>query len=255
VRVTARRALLISIAVVVAACGASASAKKRVACFDATPDHTSPQARALFEARHCQGGGVTWAAILEALARRHGKARFTVDDEADAARFCSDDAQLLAAVRRDYATVNRDAGELRRVMAQASADELECFAADGTAPPLPKMNPVPALPAGELASTREKQERFKHAIAQQPVWCFPPDDPEDRKGVLRFAADGTATLSGGDGKVVQRGRWQLPPPQSGDSRAEVVLQGAKGGTLLHLDVGPTGRLGELIPGSECLRAR
>jgi len=48
----------------------------------------------------------------------------------------------------------------------------------------------------------------------------------------------------------------LPPPESGDSRADVVLRGADGaGTQLHLDVGPTGRLGELIPGDECLRAR
>src|SRR4051812_4917576 len=99
------RSARLAIVVITVAFGGAACAKKRVACFDATPDTTSGEARALFAARHCQGGGVTWGAILGALAHRHGKARFTVDDEADAARFCSDDAQLVAAVRRDYATV------------------------------------------------------------------------------------------------------------------------------------------------------
>jgi hypothetical protein len=280
--VTARLPLLL---VAVAAGSAAGSPQRRIECFSATAASTSSQARARFAARHCQGGGVTWAPILEALARRHarvvavdeatpgwtgavftdGKMRFSVDDEADAARFCSDDGKLLAAVRRDYATVNANAEELRRVMAQASALEMECSSTDGSAPPLPKMNPVPTLPAREVTATREKLERLKKTIARQPAWCFPPDDFEDRKGVLRFAADGTATLSGGDGKVVQRGVWQLPPPERGDSRVEVVMKPA--GMLLHLDVGPTGRLGadyldpgktirqELIPGDECLRTR
>ena len=119
----AKRVIVVALLI---AGGAGASPRKS-RCFDATPDNTSAKARALFEARHCQGGGVTWAAILGTLARRSNpKARFSVDDEADAARFCSDDAQLLAAVRRDYATINRDVAELRRVMAQTSADELEC---------------------------------------------------------------------------------------------------------------------------------
>ena len=253
------------VVVVVAAWSAAGSAKKRAECFSATPANTSAQARALFAARHCQGGGVTWAPILEALARRHGETRFSVDDEADAALFCSDDAKLLAAVRRDYSMVNGSGEQLRRVMAQASALEMECNEADGTAPPLPKMNSLPTLPAAEVASTREKLERLKKTIARQPAWCFPPDDFEDRTGVLRFLADGTATLSGAGGKILQRGVWRLPAPESGDSRVEVVMKPA--GMLLHLDVGPTGRLGanyldpgktirqELIPGDECLRTR
>jgi hypothetical protein len=274
-----------AILVVVAAGSAAGAPKKGVGCFSATSASTSVKARALFAARHCQGGGVTWAPILEALARRHvrvvpvdeptpgwtgavftnGKTRFSVDDEADAALFCSDDSKLLAAVRRDYAMVNANAEELQRVMAQASALEMECLNADGSVPPLPKMNPVPTLPANELAATREKLERLNKTIARQPAWCFPPDDFEDRRGVLRFAADGTATVSGADGKVVQRGVWQLPAPERGDDRVEVVMKPA--GMLLHLDVGPTGRLGanylepgktirqELIPGDECLRTR
>lgn len=83
--------------------------------------------------------------------------------------------------------------------------------------------------------------------------------------MLRFGADGTATLSDAGGKVVQRGVWHLPAPERGDDRVEVVMKPA--GLLLHLDVGPTGRLGanyldpgktirqELVPGDECLRTR
>lgn len=280
------RSAAIVVSVAVAAASAAGAPKKRVECFSATAANTSAQARALFAARHCQGGGVTWGPILQALARRHGhvvpveeetpgwtgsvftlddKTRFSVDDEGDAAQFCSDDGKLLAAVRRDHATVNAKGDELRRVMAQASALEMECLNADGSAPPLPKMDSLPTLPAGEVLSTREKLERLKRTIAQKPAWCFPPDDFEDRKGVLRFAADGTATLSGGDGKIVQRGVWWLPAPERGDDRVEVVMKPT--GLLLHLDVGPTGRLGanylepgktirqELIPGDECLRTR
>jgi hypothetical protein len=32
--------------------------------------NNSPSTRAVFKARHCQGGGVTWTAILYVLARR-----------------------------------------------------------------------------------------------------------------------------------------------------------------------------------------
>lgn len=284
---TARSSCLAGIIVVVAACGTTACAKKRIACFSATSADTSAQARALFDARHCQGGGVTWAPILEALVRRHGnvvpvdeptagwtgslftldgKTRFSIDDEADAAQLCSDDAQLVAAIRREHAALNRDVAELRRVMAQASAAEMECLEADGTVPPMPKMNPIPQAPPEQTAATRSRLEQLARTIAAEPAWCFPPDDPERRKGVLRFAADGTATLGGSDGKIVARGTWRLPRAETGDDRVEVVMPGA-GGMLLHLGVGPSGRLGEtaigakkttrreLVAGDACARTR
>jgi hypothetical protein len=44
----------------------------QVECFDVSAGDNSEQTRAVFGSRHCQGGGVTWAALLDVLARRRG---------------------------------------------------------------------------------------------------------------------------------------------------------------------------------------
>ena len=127
--------------------------KAAPACFDITATANSASTRALFASRRCQGGGVTWGAIVLVLARRlgpftevqspgpgwigsvyatRGGARFSVDEEGDAARVCADDAGLLARLRGSYEGVNRDPVSLRGAMREAPADALECGEADGT---------------------------------------------------------------------------------------------------------------------------
>jgi hypothetical protein len=269
--------------VIVAAC-APAAAGPPIECFDATATHNSRQTRAVFAARHCQGGGVTWAPILGALARRQGSVapvrdqtpgwtgavytlnggtRFSVDEEGDAARFCAADRGLTTSVRRAYERLNADAGELRRAMTEASALEMECLEADGTVPRVPKFDRLPSLPLEELAATRGSRERLKRALERQPSWCFPPHEIENRHGLLRFLSAGRVELIGDDGKVLERGSWSWPRDDSGDDRIEVVLRAA----LFHFNVGSSGRLGQafigkkeiiredLIPGDQCPRAR
>lgn len=119
-------------------------------CFSVTAEGSSSSTRSLFEARRCQGGGVTWAAILNALVHRRGKthaveqptpgwsgevqllswkrgtARFAIDDEGEAALFCTDAPDLLNDIRSEAARTNESASELARAMAEADPEALEC---------------------------------------------------------------------------------------------------------------------------------
>jgi hypothetical protein len=143
--------------------------KARIDCFDVTSRKNSPQTRALFQERQCQGGGVTWGPILHVLARRVGPfeevpdpgpgwtggvyamlgvSRFSIDDEGDAARVCADDARLLARLRGEYEKANGDVEALRRAMNEAPAYQMECREADGSPARIPKLEmfPVPTPP-------------------------------------------------------------------------------------------------------------
>jgi hypothetical protein len=276
--VIARRSIAF---VVVGACAQAASAQPH--CFEVTVSNNSRQTSAVFAARHCQGGGVTWAPILGALARRqgsvapvvdatpgwtgavytlNGRVRFSVDEEGDAARFCAGDRGLATSLRRAYQRLNTDADELRKAMTEASALEMECLEADGTVPQVPKFDRLPSLPPEELAATRASRERLKRALERQPRWCFPAHEIENRRGLLRFMSEGRVELLGDDGKLLERGSWNWPRDDSGDDRIEVVLRAA----LFHFNIGRSGRLGvdfigkkgiireELIPGDQCPRA-
>jgi len=131
-----------------AAMAASAGcAKKKIECFDVTAENNSAGTRAVFEARRCQGGGVTWEAILRVLMDRRGSVeavedltpgwtgavytlnghtRFSLDAEGSAVQLCADDPGLVAGIRREYERLNSAGPELKRVMERASADDLEC---------------------------------------------------------------------------------------------------------------------------------
>jgi hypothetical protein len=284
--VDVRRLALLAAVAAIGGC-----AKKKIACFDVAARDNSAATEAVFEARNCQGGGETWSGILHVLAARRGRvesvpdqvpgfsggvymlnsrARFSIDGEGEVARFCADDPGLLAAMRADYQRLNTDAAELKRAMAGAKALEIECDEADGTRPKLPEAQPPPELPAATVAATQVALNRLKRALARQPAWCFPPNDDERRMGVLRFAPDGRVTWTALDGKQVGQGRWSAPPAADGDDRIEVnvePLPGAKGTSgsgLFHFDLGPSGRIGydligtdevirtEMIPGDGCL---
>lgn len=47
-------------------------ASKRINCFDVRVGDNSPGTIAIFFARRCQAGGVTWAPLLDVLVRRRG---------------------------------------------------------------------------------------------------------------------------------------------------------------------------------------
>lgn len=261
--------------------GGCARQKSR-ACFDATTAANGASTRALFAARRCQGGGVTWAPLLQVLARRRGPgapvpveeptpgwtgavytlngALFSVDEEGDAARFCSSDAGLFAAVRAGYQRLNADAGALRQAMAEASALEMECLEADGRTPALPSFA-LPQPDPGVLSQTRASLDRVRKAVHDQPVWCFPGGQGPGLTGALRFSDDGRVTWTAAAGAKPIAGTWHAPPAASGDPRIEVVA----GDVLAHFDVGESGRPGfdligetsttrvELVPGDACVR--
>jgi len=93
---------------------------------------------------------VTWAAILDVLARRKGSStpveeispgwtgdvrtlaweggvtRIAIDDEGDAARFCADSQRLLDDIQREVKRLNADSGALERAMREADPEALEC---------------------------------------------------------------------------------------------------------------------------------
>jgi len=115
-------------------------------CFDVAVGENSRATNALFEARHCQGGGVTWAPIVRVLAGRHGrvapveepiegwnggvyllngKTLFSIDDEGDAAQLCADDPELLQSMKREIHHLNTDVEALKQAMAAADPEEME----------------------------------------------------------------------------------------------------------------------------------
>lgn len=133
-------------------------ATPQIACFTRTAGGNSPQTRALFAERQCQGGSATWAELLRVLARRLGRvapasptprgwsgpvstldgaAHFTVTPEGDAARLCADDAQLLDALRTGAAILNDDPRALRQALEEASAQALDCAEPPDAGAPTP----------------------------------------------------------------------------------------------------------------------
>jgi hypothetical protein len=217
------------------------AAAPRQACFDIVGSRDNSRGtQSLFDARHCQGGGVTWGGIIRAVAKRRGveeSERFTIDDEADAVRICADDRKLVQALKADYTRLNKDAAELARTMNEASALDMECLEADGSAPKLPPLSQPPTLPPSRAADVRASLQRLQDAIARQPLWCLPPQGLEDRKGSLRFDGNGAATLL--DGSKLTMGSWSLPRAGNGDDRIQVDVAGR----LWHFNLGASGRLG------------
>ena len=104
----------------------AACSKHERQCFTVAVDDNSEQTNALFEARDCQGGGVTWAGLLTQFARQRGSTRFTIDEEGDAAQFCTDAKDLHDAARAEVARLNADLKALRAALDSADALEVEC---------------------------------------------------------------------------------------------------------------------------------
>ena len=120
-------------------------------CFTVQGSANSAGTTQLFKARQCQGGGVTWSAILHRLAAHEGTvgaslnrtpkgavgyARsiqfrgtttwYSVDDEADAALLCAGDAALLKAIADHYQRLNASPALLSSGMQHIPAQQMEC---------------------------------------------------------------------------------------------------------------------------------
>ena len=265
-----------------------------VSCFEVKARDNSPSTQAVFAARHCQGGGVTWAGILRALVRRwghvkplpgpsagftgdvntlNGGTRFSIDDEGDTALFCADDPGLVTSLRQETARLNGAASHLRGALAEGSALDMECLDANGGLPPMPIYRPVP--PPEKLAAVeRTEKRRLQLALQRPTLWCFPRGDIFHETGALRFWPDGRTTETAADGTELRRGTWRWPSESAGgiDTHIEIELDPARNGGAgirFHLDVGaseglgfdylapPGGKVGreDLIPGDDCWRAR
>jgi hypothetical protein len=166
-------ALLVCVACVGSGCARRKVTEAKRQCFDVVAQESTASTRAVFEAKRCQGGGVTWAGILGVLIKRRGVSvpiedvtagwtgdvrtlrwaggvtRVAIDEEGDAARFCADSQRLVEETRSDVKRLQGDGAELARVMAEADPLALECFPEGTTLDSLMKNMPRPPEPPEE----------------------------------------------------------------------------------------------------------
>ena len=129
----------LALAIGAASVAASAAPKQPNKCFNMVYGANSRGTNAVFERRHLQSGGPTWAAIIESVVKgyttfvrhsdsytpempgfgsptivrfRGAQTWYVLDDEAEGAIFCAGDKALLAAARADYDRLNKDAKAL-----------------------------------------------------------------------------------------------------------------------------------------------
>lgn len=120
-------------------------------CFTVLYEMNNSETQALFDEMGLQGGGATWAPILMAFAHRHGteiadtinppgypgfgsafqistpwgSTWFSLDDESEAAVFCTPNDKLLKAISNDYESANSDRQALEQALKDAMPYHLE----------------------------------------------------------------------------------------------------------------------------------
>ncbi|HET7541104.1 MAG TPA: hypothetical protein VFK05_14600 [Polyangiaceae bacterium] len=247
-----------------AAAGASSESTQTQSCFEIVSKDNSPSARAVFAAKRCQGGGVTWAGILRVLIDRRGTSkpvelatpgwtgdvrilsvagrptRVAIDDEADAALFCADSARLVNDIRGDIRRLNAEPTELERAMAAADPLALECFPSGTSVESLLKsLTPPPPPSPAEADARKTGLIRVREALTKQRTWCWRKSGAEfGGEGGFTLHSDGQVSAFSATGTDTGSGRWTFED----DGRIEVVgSAGALG--LHHFDVGASGNLG------------
>ena len=229
-------------------------------CFSVRADKNSEATRAVFEEKHCQGGGVTWAAIVRVLLQRRGssepvleptpgwsgdvhtltwdggRTRWSLDDEADAALFCADSERLVKEVEAQAKALNSEKAALEDAMAAANPLELECLPPGASAAELlARLEPPPPLSPAEMSARQVSLARLRAALARQRTWCFDArGSASGGKGGFTLHPDGRATTFGG-GQPASEGRWRFED----DGRLELVAPRH----LHHFDASPNGTLG------------
>jgi hypothetical protein len=230
-------------------------------CFSVTAESTSASARSIFAAKRCQGGGVTWAGILNVLVQRRGEtraveqptsgwtgdvrilswkggtARFAIDDEGSAALFCSDATDLLNDIRSEAKRLNESSAELARAMAETDPESLECFP-EGLAPGelLKRASPPPPISPAEAGARAESLARLRALLSEQHTWCWTPGAARFTpwKGAFSLDVDGRVTEPGKTGPS-SVGSWSYEE----DGRIQVLLPGS----IHHFETTGNGRLG------------
>ncbi len=243
--------------------GAAASKAPTVArkplCFDVVASTNSSSTQAVFRAKKCQGGGVTWSGLLGVLVDRRGDSqsagadtagwtgdvreltwknssvRVGIDDEADAARFCTDSQALLDAIQSDVRELNVDAAKLEGAMAQAHPLASECAPDAATMAALMRnLDPVPPISPAETQFRAASLARLRDVLAKERTWCWRKSGVSfGGMGGLTLHADGKATAFG-NSNAPQSGKWTFED----DGRVQVLAGG-----LHHFDVGKSGHLG------------
>lgn len=254
--------------VALAACSKASKPERAAAherrCFHVVATDNSPSTRAVFEAKRCQGGGVTWAAILDALVRRRGTsepiedevpgwtgdvrtlswngdvARFAIDDEGDEALFCTDSDRLLQDVQADVKRLNGRAAELEGAMGEADPLALECFSDDSAVAKLLGRMARPPEPSGAEARWRDEHlARLRAVLAAHRTWCWRPSGKAfGAAGGLTLQPDGRVTAFDPSGASIGGGRWKLEQ----EGRVEIIGDTAAVG-LHYFDVEDSGHLG------------
>ena len=97
-------------------------------CFTISVDGNSRATTAMFARRHLQGGGPTWAAImdvaLKSLPKLAGVA-YDLDDEGDGVLVCTAGDSTLSVARAEYNRLNKDAKALAKMIDRVPKGRLE----------------------------------------------------------------------------------------------------------------------------------
>jgi hypothetical protein len=229
-------------------------------CFSVRADQNSAVTRAVFDEKHCQGGGVTWAAIVRVLLQRRGRSepvleptpgwsgyvytltwdggntRWSLDDEGDGALFCADSARLVKEVEAQLKTLNSEKAALEDAMAAADPRELECFPSGASAAELlARLEPPPPLSPAEVSARQASLAGLRAALERQRTWCFNArGSVSGGKGGFTLHPDGRATTFG-DGQPVSEGRWRFED----DGRLQLLTPRH----LHYFDASSNGKLG------------
>lgn len=229
-------------------------------CFSVRADQNSEATRGVFDEKHCQGGGVTWAGIVRVLVERRGRSepvleptpgwsgdvrtltwdggstRWSLDDEGDEALFCADSARLVKEVEAQLKTLNSERAPLEDAMAAANPLELECLPAGASAAEvLARLEPPPPPSPAEVSARQASLAGLRAALERQRTWCFDArGSVSGGKGGFTLHPDGRATTFG-DGQPVGEGRWRFED----DGRLELITPRH----LHHFDASPNGKLG------------
>jgi hypothetical protein len=97
-------------------------------CFTVSVEGNSRATHALFERRHLQGGGPTWAAILDVALKSLPKfagVAYDLDDEGDGVLVCTAADATLSVARAEYNRLNKDAKALAKMIDRVPKSRLE----------------------------------------------------------------------------------------------------------------------------------
>ena len=247
--------------------------------FTWSPPTTRPRPAPCSRRSAAQGGGVTWAAILDALRSAAG------DERAHRGRGAGIERRRSNAIverrcrsfrhrrRRRRGpllhrfgpapagrpsgrqAVNGRAAELEGAMGEADPLALECFSDDSAVAKLLGRMARPPEPSGAEARWRDEHlARLRAVLAAHRTWCWRPSGKAfGAAGGLTLQPDGRVTAFDPSGASIGGGRWKLEQ----EGRVGIIGDTAAVG-LHYFDVEDSGHLGfnhQRRPGRNWTRVR